>query len=109
MTKWWLLAGAIACEVTGSLSLKGALDNPVLYIPVVVGFLASFACFTALLRRGMPLGVALTAVLSAVIYDEPFTLVMTVGVVLIMGGVLFVEVGSHAAQAARIDDPDGAV
>ena len=119
MTKWWLLAGAIACEVTGSLSLKGALDNPVLYIPVVVGFLASFACFTALLRRGMPLGVAygiwaasgvaLTAVLSAVIYDEPFTLVMTVGVVLIMGGVLFVEVGSHTAQAARIDDPDGAV
>ena len=50
----------------------------------------------------------LTAILSAVIYDEPFTLVMTVGVVLIMGGVLFVEVGSHAAQTARIDDSDGA-
>ena len=31
MTKWLLLAAAICSEVTGSLSLKGALNHPALY------------------------------------------------------------------------------
>jgi small multidrug resistance pump len=119
MNRWLLLAGAIASEVAGSLSLKGALDHPILYIPVAIGFVASFAFFTAVLRRGMPLGVAygvwaasgvaLTAVLSAIIYDEPFTWVMTIGIALIMGGVLFVEVGSQTAQASHVDASNEAV
>jgi small multidrug resistance pump len=106
MTKWYLLLGAILCEVTGSLSLKGALDDPALYVVVAAGFVAAFALLTAVLRQGMPigvaygvwaaLGVALTSVLSAVLYDEPFTGVMAVGIALIMGGVLLVELGSHS-------------
>ena len=113
MTKWLLLAGAIACEVAGSLSLKGAIDHPALYIPVAIGFVASFVFFAGVLRHGMPLGVAygvwaasgvaLTAVLSAIIYGEPFTWVMAIGIVLIMAGVLFVEMGSQAAQASLVD------
>lgn len=106
MTKWYLLLAAILCEVTGSLSLKGALDHPALYVVVAVGFVAAFAFLTAVLRQGMPvgvaygvwaaLGVALTSVLSAVLYDEPFTGLMAVGIALIMGGVLLVELGSHS-------------
>ena len=42
---------------------------------------------------------ALTAVLSAAIFGEPFTPVMTVGIALIIGGVLLVEVGSQRARA----------
>ena len=38
MTKWLLLAGSILSEVTGSLSLKGALDRPGLYVLVAAGY-----------------------------------------------------------------------
>ncbi|KAA1424545.1 QacE family quaternary ammonium compound efflux SMR transporter [Mumia zhuanghuii] len=118
MTRWMLLAAAIACEVTASLSLKGALDRPALYAVVAAGYLASFVLLTAVLRQGMPLGVAYgiwgalgvaaTAGLSAVLYDEPFTSVMVLGLVLIVGGVLAVEMGSHAAQSRAHADESGA-
>lgn len=108
MTKWLLLAGVIISEVTGSLSLKGALTNPVLYVPVAVGFVAAFAFLSAVLRAGMNLGVAygvwaacgvaITAAMSSVIYGEPFTLVMGAGIVLIIAGVLLVEVGSYSGS-----------
>lgn len=58
MTTWPLLAGAIACEVTGSLSLRAAVAHPGWYAVVVVGYVAAFALLAAVLRRGMPLGVA---------------------------------------------------
>ena len=108
MTKWYLLLGAILSEVTGSLCLKAALDHPVLYVPVVLGFVVSFLLLTAVLRRGMPVGVAygvwaalgvvLTSILSALIYGEPFTALMAAGIALIMAGVLLVEIGSQAAH-----------
>lgn len=111
MTKWLLLAAAIASEVTGSLSLKGALAHPTLYVPVAIGFVAAFWFLAAVLRRGMALGVAygvwaaagvgLTAVLSAVVYDEPFTPVMTAGLVLIVAGVLLVEIGARPGPGAH--------
>jgi small multidrug resistance pump len=108
MTKWLLLAGAILSEVTGSLSLKGALDRPALYIVVVLGYLASFVLLAMVLRRGMALGVAYgiwgalgvvaTAVMSSLIFDETLTAVMGVGITLIIAGVLTVELGSQAAH-----------
>ena len=117
MTKWYLLAGAILSEVFGTLSLKGALDHPALYVPVAVGFVAAFAFLTQVLKRGMSIGVAygvwaacgvaLTSILSAVIYDEPFTALMAGGIGLIMVGVLMVEIGSQHAQA-RHDTVHGA-
>lgn len=109
MRTWLLLLGAIVSEVTGSLSLKGALDEPALYLLVAVGFTSAFVLLAAVLRAGMPVGVAygvwaavgvaLTSVLSSVLYDEPFTLIMGAGIALIMGGVLLVEVGSQRAEA----------
>lgn len=115
MTKWLLLGAAILTEVTASLTLKAALERPVLYTVVATGFIAAFALLTAVLRRGMPLGVAygiwaaagvaLTTTLSWLIYAEPFTPVMAVGVVLIIGGVLLVEMGSHPATQAPTTDP----
>lgn len=108
MTKWLLLLGAILCEVSASLSLKAAVDRPAFYLVVVLGFTAAFAFLTAVLRRGMGLGVAygiwaatgvaLTTTLSSVIFGEPFTGVMGLGIVLIIGGVLLVELGSHPRE-----------
>lgn len=54
MRKWLLLAAAISCEVTASLSLKGALDAPALYVVVVAGYVASFAFLALVLRAGLP-------------------------------------------------------
>ena len=83
MTTWVLLAAAIVAEVTATLSLKAALEHPGLYVVVVLGYVASFVCLAAVLRRGMPLGVAYgmwgalgvaaTAVMSAQLFGEAIT------------------------------------
>ncbi|WP_371029912.1 multidrug efflux SMR transporter [Pseudoclavibacter sp. JSM 162008] len=116
MRKWLLLAAAISCEVTASLSLKGALDAPALYAIVVVGYAASFVLLALVLRAGLPLGVAygiwgalgvaLTALLSALLFAEPLTALMGLGMVLIIGGVLLVELGSQRAhdRAHRVQE-----
>ncbi|SDQ28265.1 Multidrug transporter EmrE [Arthrobacter crystallopoietes] len=103
-----LLAGAIITEVAGSLSLKGALTTPLLYAVVVVGYVAAFVLLAAVLRTGMAIGVAygiwgatgvaLTAVMSLIIFGEPLTLLMGIGILVIIAGVLCVELGSQAAH-----------
>lgn len=118
MTRWLLLLAAIASEVTGSLSLKGALDHPRLYVLVALGFTTAFVLLSAVLRRGMALGVAYgvwgatgvaaTSILSALIYDEPFTGFMAIGIVMIIGGVLTVEFGAQAAHTKLLATEDRA-
>jgi small multidrug resistance pump len=108
---WVLLGGAIVTEVAGSLSLKGALEHPLLYSVVAIGYLAAFTLLTLVLRRGIPigvaygiwgaLGVALTALLSAAIFGEPLTPVMLAGMGLVIAGVLCVEIGSHRGMKRR--------
>lgn len=115
MTKWILLACAILSEVTGSMSLKAALGNPGWYAVTAVGFVLAFICLAAVLRRGMPLGVAygiwgatgvaLTAAASSIVFNEPLTGTMLAGIALIIAGVLTVELGSqHAANQAKVSD-----
>jgi small multidrug resistance pump len=104
MTTWLLLAAAILSEVTATLSLKRALDHPGLYGVVVVGYVAAFALLTLTLKQGLGIGVAygiwaacgvaLAAVGSKVFFDEPLSALMIAGLVLIIGGVLLVELGS---------------
>lgn len=100
---YWLMSGAVVAEVCATLSLKGALTNPWLYIVVVIGYVAAFTCLDATLRAGMPigvaygiwaaLGVALTATLSFLIWNEPMTWPMVLGIGLIILGVLLIELG----------------
>lgn len=109
--RWALLLAAVASEVAATLSLKGALEHGWLYAVVVAGYVAAFLLLAAVLRAGMPLGVAygiwgalgvaFTAVLSAVIFGEQLTALMGAGLVLIIGGILLVELGSHGAERAR--------
>ena len=106
---WLFLAGAVLCEVAATLSLKGSATVPMLYAVVVLGYLAAFAFLTAVLKRGMGLGVAygiwaaagvgLTADLAAVIFGEAFTVTMAIGVLCVVVGVLLVETGSRSEQA----------
>lgn len=108
MMTWLLLMLAIASEVAATLSLKGSARVPALYGVVVLGYLTSFVLLALVLRRGMGLGVAygiwgatgvaLTAVLSAVIFGEALTSLMIVGLLCIIGGVVLVETGSRAGE-----------
>ncbi|GHD05578.1 DMT family transporter [Zhihengliuella salsuginis] len=118
MKKWILLAIAVVAEVTATLCLKGALEQPWLYTVVAAGYIAAFGLLGRVLRAGMPLGVAyglwsaagvvLTALASAVVFSEPITPLMACGFVLVIGGVLLVEIGHQRAvprvRARRHDD-----
>ena len=105
---WLFLVGAVLSETTGSLSLKAALDAPAFYALVAVGFVGAFAFLALVLRAGMALGVAygiwgasgvaLTAVMSFILFDEPLTLLMVVGIVVVIAGVLCVELGAQAGH-----------
>ena len=78
------------------------------FIGVTAGYLVAFVALSLALADGMALGVAygiwgalgvaLTAVLSALIFDEALTLTMGIGIAVIMAGVLVVEIGSQKAQ-----------
>ena len=103
MNRWLLLAAAIVAEVCATVSLKGAQSHPWLYVVVGVGYVSAMLLITACLRSGMPLGVAygtwaaagvaLTAIGSRALFGEALTRRMTVGIALIMVGVLLLELG----------------
>jgi small multidrug resistance pump len=103
--RWALLAGAIGTEVAATLSLRASLDNAGWLAVVVAGYFSAFALLTLVLRAGVPVGVAygiwgalgtaITAVLAAIIFGDPFTRPIIVGIVLIIAGVLLVEFGSQ--------------
>ncbi|MBX7434001.1 QacE family quaternary ammonium compound efflux SMR transporter [Mycobacterium sp. Y57] len=115
---WLYLVGAILCEVAATLSLKGSADLPALYLVVVAGYVASFYFLILVLKNGMGLGVAygiwgaagvaLTALLSTLIFGEAFTLLMGIGLVLVIAGVLLVETGAHPEPPGADAAPEGA-
>lgn len=103
---WLFLIGAIVCEVSGTLALRMAAHGRKAWFAAVgVGYVLAFGMLALALAEGMALGVAygiwaaagvaLTALLGRLLFAEPFTWVMGLGVVLIMGGVLLIEVGGH--------------
>ncbi len=100
------LVVAILTEVTATLSLQAAVKGSRWwYVVVAVGYLTAFTMLSLSLGEGMPLGVAygiwtaagvaITAVLGKVIFKQSFTWVMALGIALIMGGVLLIEIGAH--------------
>ena len=111
---WPALGGAIISEVSATLALRQALNHPGFYVMVGIGYALAFILLSLTLKAGMPLGVAygfwgalgvaLTAVLSMLVFGEPITVLVALGIALIMAGVLLVEVG---AQRAGTQDKDG--
>jgi small multidrug resistance pump len=107
--KWVLLIVAITVEVAATLSLRASQDDPVWLVVVVAGYAGALVLLTMVLRAGMPVGVsygiwgasgtALTAVLAAAIFGDPFTWPIVVGIALIIAGVLLVDLGSRPVAA----------
>ena len=110
---WPALGGAIVSEVSATLALRQALNQPGFYVVVGIGYALAFILLSLTLKAGMPLGVAyglwgalgvaLTAVLSTLVFGEPITVLVALGIALIMAGVLLVEVGAQRADAQQKD------
>ncbi|KAA0084572.1 QacE family quaternary ammonium compound efflux SMR transporter [Mycolicibacterium sp. P9-64] len=108
MNKWALLTAAILTEVVATLSLRASQDHPGWYAVVAVGYVMSFVLVMRVLRAGIPIGVtygiwgacgtALIAVSAAMIFGDPFTWPIVVGIGFIVLGVILVEFGLHAAE-----------
>ena len=102
---WLFLAGAIGFEVAATLSLRMATHGRKLwFVAVIAGYIVAFTMLALALYAGMALGVgygiwaacgvALTAILSKLLFDEPFSWIMAAGIALVVGGVLLVELGA---------------
>lgn len=108
MKRWLQLSAAITSEVSATLALRAATDGtPAWYALVVAGYVASLLLLSRLLRQGASVsvlygiwaacGVALTAVLAVVLFDEALTVVMAIGIVFVVAGVLLTETASQRA------------
>ncbi|MDX1891951.1 multidrug efflux SMR transporter [Mycolicibacterium sp. 050158] len=110
MRKWAYLTAAILTEVGATLSLRASQEHSAWLVTVVLGYAAAFALLTLVLRQGLPVGVtygiwgatgtALTAILAAVLFGDPFTWPIALGIALIVAGVLFIEFGSRTEDRA---------
>jgi small multidrug resistance pump len=104
--EWVYLSGAIGIEIASTLALRvAAAGRRRWYVLVVSGYVASFLLLSLALGEGMGIGVAygiwtavgvaLTAVLSKLLFDEPLTRMMSLGIALIAAGVVLLELGAH--------------
>ncbi|MDQ0378507.1 DMT family transporter [Amycolatopsis thermophila] len=106
MVAYLLLALAITAEVTATVSMKLSEGFTKLWpsLVVVAGYLVAFAALASVLKRGMPVGVAYAiwaavgvaavAVIGVLFLGEPVNLTIVAGLVLVIGGVVLIEVGS---------------
>ncbi|MCW2760296.1 MAG: transporter small multidrug resistance family protein [Marmoricola sp.] len=104
---WLFLGAAILVEVGAVLALRQSdgMTRRVWIGPVVVGYLAAFALLWLTLDSGMAVGVAygvwaatgvaLTAIAGRVLFKDPLTPLMLLGIAAIAGGVLLIELGAH--------------
>ncbi|NLE97346.1 MAG: QacE family quaternary ammonium compound efflux SMR transporter [Propionibacterium sp.] len=106
MKKWILLVAAIVGEVVGTLSLRASVDRPVWIFVVVIAYVIAFSLLGLALAAGFPVGVAygiwgavgvaLTALLGAVLFDEFLSATTILGITVIIAGVVVVQSGVEA-------------
>lgn len=112
MKRWILLLGAIIAEVLGTLSLRAAVDQPVWTVGIVVGYLVAFTLLGLALGQGIPIGVAygiwaaagvaLVAILGAMIFGETLSTTSILGIITIMAGVYIVQTGDTSPTDAEV-------
>ena len=104
--QWIFLSIANALEMMGTLALRAASTGRKAWFALVfIGYLGAFAALTVTLSEGLALGVAygiwsacgvaLTAIASRILFEEPLTPHMMGGIALIAAGVLLVELGAN--------------
>lgn len=112
ITRSWMLLGvAIVCELFGTtfIKLSNGFTEPVFVVGVAISYLASFSLFSFALKH-LPLGLSYgvwggigtvgTAVIGSLVFGEPVTALMGLGIALIIAGVAFMNAGTEVdAQA----------
>ena len=100
---WLPLGVAIVVEVMATLALRASdgFRKKIWIPPVVIGYLVAFYLLWVSLSLGLPVGiaygvwtacgVALVAVVARILFSEPLTWVMVLGIALIVAGVLTIE------------------
>ncbi|GAB2662878.1 SMR family transporter [Prescottella soli] len=119
MSAYGLLAGAIACEIVATLSLKAA-DGFSRLLPsviVVIGYATAFALLGFALQRGLDVGVGYAiwsavgttavAVLGVLLFRESLSVTAIGGIALIIAGVVLIELGNRATTGSP-EQPDPA-
>lgn len=104
---WVILFAAIALEVSATLALRAAQDEPLLFFIVAIGYTCSLILLPLVLKRGVGLGVAYgiwgscgvasVGLLSVPLFGETVTPLMLAGIGLIIAGVLTVQLGFQRA------------
>lgn len=104
-----LLSVAIISEVVATLSLKAAVSHPAFYLLAAAGYAVVFPLLVAVLRR-LPLsvtygvwgavGVAATAILSSLLFQESLTARKVLGLAVVIVGLTVLQVGSARASRA---------
>ncbi|OLT38779.1 multidrug transporter [Saccharomonospora sp. CUA-673] len=108
MSAYVLIAGAIVAEVVGTVSLKlsEGFSRLVPSIVVVIAYITAFFLLGRALANGLPVGVAyaiwaaagvaLVALIGAAFLGEPMNATMVLGLALVIGGVVLLEMGRPA-------------
>lgn len=103
--KYLFLFGAIVAEVIGALATRQSSGFTKFFPSViaVLGVVGAYFLLSLSLKNGMEIGVAygiwaalgitLLALIGALFFKEPLSLVQVIGIVLIIGGVLALELG----------------
>lgn len=112
LKRWLLLIGAIIAEVLGTMCLRAAVDQPLFIIGVVIGYIVAFTLLGLALGQGIPIGVAygiwaaagvaLVAILGAVLFGETLSFTAILGIVTIMAGVFIVQTGQQNPARAEV-------
>lgn len=109
MNHWLLLAGAIALEVTGTISMKlsDGFTKLVPSVVLVVCYLGSFALLTLALKKidvGVAYaiwagtGTALIALVGVWYFQEPLTVLKGLSIFLIIAGVVGLNLSGGTAH-----------
>jgi small multidrug resistance pump len=106
--QWYFLSAAIVIELFASAGVKytDGFTRPGLVVAVLAGYGVSFFLMSRAVREGLQVsvgyaiwsgvGTAALAVVGAIFLDEPLTWAKTVGIALVVAGVLFLTlVGEH--------------
>ncbi len=110
---WCLLGAAIVLEVAATLALRASegFRRKIWLVPVVAGYCSALYLLWATLKLGMPVGVAygiwtacgvaLVTVVARVLFKDPVTMKMAIGVALIVSGVLTIELTGVSGLGPR--------
>lgn len=103
--KYLFLIGAIVSEIIGALATRQS-NGFTKFVPstiAVLGVVGAYYLLSLSLKLGMPIGVAygiwaalgisILAILGVFFFKETLTLLQIIGLVLIIGGVLALELG----------------